>query len=98
MQSGISLLGPLPSSMLCAFIAPVLIILAGCSAAERESGCEWRIFPVKAAQPDRREYIGRGQHIELRVPNERTDQEPDVFPESPMRIHQLSASGSCEIP
>jgi hypothetical protein len=73
-------------------------VLAGCSAAEGGHGCAWHALSVTAAQADRKEYVGIGKTIELRLPNDRTDREPEVFPESPVRIKQAGGKASCEIP
>lgn len=75
-----------------------LSVLAGCSTAESGHGCTWHALAVTAAQADRKEYVGKGKRMELRLPNDRTDREPEVFPESPVRINQIGGKASCEIP
>jgi len=80
------------------WVATLLVLLTGCTAAEGDGGCGWRPLAVAAAQADRREYVGKGERIELHLSNERTDVEPDVFPESPLRIKQIAGGGGCEIP
>jgi uncharacterized membrane protein len=84
-----------PSACLVALLA----FLAGCNnkAAGEGETCTWRLLPVSAAQPDRREYVGVGKRVELRVPNERTDVEPDAFPEGPLKIKQVASGSSCNL-
>lgn len=79
-------------------VASMLASLAACTAAPATT-CGWKSLSIHAEQPEKRDqYVGRGFRVELRLPNERVDVDPDVFPEAPVVVSQISNGNSCQLP
>jgi hypothetical protein len=94
LRAGVSI----PSGSAWLACGTTLLLLNACAPAEKVAGqCMWRPLPLAAVQADRKFYAGQGKRVSLRFANDRTDSEPEVFPEGPLRIDGASG-GSCEIP